>query len=263
MFYLGWFSTGRDKAARDLLKVVVKSIKKGEIPHTKIVFVFSNRENGEDRESDLFFKLVGQYNIPLATFSSAKFEPRLREENLEEWRKKYDREILKKIKGVRIDLAVLAGYMLIVSPLLCNSYELINLHPAKPGGPKGTWQEVVLKLIENKEKESGVMMHLVTPELDAGPPASYCTFPIRIPFLTDNLWRLWELFHEDWMKEKLFDWIREEGLKREFPLLVETLKIFSKKEIKIINNQILDERGRVLDEGYNLTPKIEKILSEA
>ncbi len=57
MYQLGWFSTGRDKAARDLLQAVRNSIKPGEIK-AEIAFVFSNREPAESKESDLFFKLV-------------------------------------------------------------------------------------------------------------------------------------------------------------------------------------------------------------
>ncbi|GAI93325.1 unnamed protein product, partial [marine sediment metagenome] len=68
MYQLGWFSTGRDKAARDLLQVVNSSIKQGEI-EAEIAFVFSNREPGESEESDLFFKLVEDYHIPLICFS--------------------------------------------------------------------------------------------------------------------------------------------------------------------------------------------------
>ena len=41
MYQLGWFSTGRDKAARDLLQVVNNSIKRGEI-EAEIAFVVSN-----------------------------------------------------------------------------------------------------------------------------------------------------------------------------------------------------------------------------
>ncbi|GAH59253.1 unnamed protein product, partial [marine sediment metagenome] len=41
-------------------------------------------------------------------------------------------------------------------------YNMVNLHPAAPGGPTGTWQEVIWQLIENKAEETGVMMHLVT-----------------------------------------------------------------------------------------------------
>jgi len=57
MYQLGWFSTGRDKAARDLLQAVQSSIKSGEI-EAEIAFVFCNREPGESQESDLFLKLV-------------------------------------------------------------------------------------------------------------------------------------------------------------------------------------------------------------
>ncbi len=75
-------------------------------------------------------------------------------------------------------LSVLAGYMLITGKEMCQRYDMINLHPAAPGGPAGTWQEVIWQLIKNHTTESGVMMHLVTPELDKGPVVSYCTFPI-------------------------------------------------------------------------------------
>ncbi|GAH86362.1 unnamed protein product, partial [marine sediment metagenome] len=42
-YKLGWFSTGRDKAARDLLTVAQRSIALGEI-EAEIAFVFCNRE---------------------------------------------------------------------------------------------------------------------------------------------------------------------------------------------------------------------------
>ena len=65
--YLGWFSTGRDKAARDLLQAVNSGIRLGEIK-AKIAFVFCNREPGESSESDLFLRLVEEYHIPLIYF---------------------------------------------------------------------------------------------------------------------------------------------------------------------------------------------------
>ncbi|HHJ00848.1 MAG TPA: formyl transferase, partial [Candidatus Aerophobetes bacterium] len=57
-YKIGWFSTGRDKAARDLLRAVQKSIDEGKIRNARIAFVFSNRQRGENRESDRFFQLV-------------------------------------------------------------------------------------------------------------------------------------------------------------------------------------------------------------
>ena len=68
MYQLGWFSTGRDRAARDLLEVVQRSITLSEIK-AKIAFVFSDSEPGESGESDSFFKLVENYHIPLVCLS--------------------------------------------------------------------------------------------------------------------------------------------------------------------------------------------------
>ena len=56
-------------------------------------------------------------------------------------------EEIYKILPEEIDFGVLAGYMWIVSPDFCEKVKLINLHPALPGGPKGSWQEVIWQLI--------------------------------------------------------------------------------------------------------------------
>lgn len=191
-YQLGWFSTGRDKAARDLLRVVQGSIQQGEI-EAEIAFVFCNREPGESVQSDRFLKLVEDYHIPLVCFSYQRFKAghgpaaRGEQEPLPSWRRDYDREVMSRLKDFHPDLCVLAGYMLIVSEEMCQHYNMVNLHPAAPGGPAGTWQEVIWQLIESNATETGVMMHLVTPELDKGPVVTYCTFSLRgKPF--DELW---------------------------------------------------------------------------
>ena len=192
---IGWFSTGRDEAARQLLQAVQDKSHRSDIDG-KISFVFSNREPGEAKESDLFFELVRSYNIPLLCLSHQKFKTAGQEK---EWRIKYDKEVNKKIEPFAPDLCVLAGYMLIVSEELCQKYDMINLHPAPPGGPTGSWQEVIWELIQNREDEAGAMIHLVTKQLDEGPPLTYCSFPIRgVEF--DSLWENFE----DKIKEKSF-----------------------------------------------------------
>jgi phosphoribosylglycinamide formyltransferase-1 len=143
---LGWFSTGRDKAARQLLQAVQDSINTGHI-NGKISFVFSNREAGQTKESDLFFELVRTYNIPLIYLSHKKFKTAGKEQ---ERRTEYDREVSNKIASFACDLCVLAGYMVIVSQVLCEQYDMINLHPGPPGGPVGSWQDVIWALIDTK-----------------------------------------------------------------------------------------------------------------
>jgi folate-dependent phosphoribosylglycinamide formyltransferase PurN len=143
---IGWFSTGRDEAARQLLQALQDKSRSSDI-NGKISFVFSNREHGEAKESDLFFELVRSYNIPLVCLSRKRFKT-VGEDK--EWRIKYHREVKKKIEPFAPDLCVLAGYMLIVSEELCQKYDMINLHPAPPGGPTGSWQEVIWALIQNE-----------------------------------------------------------------------------------------------------------------
>jgi len=244
---IGWFSTGRDEAARQLLQAVQDKSHRGDIDG-KISFVFSNREPDEAKESDLFFELVRSYNIPLVCLSHKKFKTSGEEK---EWRIKYDKEVNKKIEPFTPDLCVLAGYMLIVSKELCQKYDMINLHPAPPGGPTGSWQEVIWTLIQNKAETAGAMMHLVTPELDRGPAVSYCLFSIK-----------GEPFAEYWRKDDknmLFQLIRQHELDREFPLIILTLQSLSRGEVSIKDGRAIDAQGKPI-KGYDLSAKIDRAV---
>jgi phosphoribosylglycinamide formyltransferase-1 len=247
---IGWFSTGRDEAARQLLKAAWDKIHTSDI-NGKISFVFSNREPGEAKESDLFFKLVRSYNIPLVCLSHKKFKIFGEEK---EWRIKYHREVNKKIEPFAPDLCVLAGYMLIVSEELCLRYDMINLHPAPPGGPTGSWQEVIWALIENKAETAGAMMHLATPELDRGPVVTYCLFSIKgEPFA--GYWR-----KDD--KNMLFRLIRQHELAREFPLITLTLQSLSRGEVSIKDGRVIDAQGKSIS-GYNLSDKVDEEVKKS
>ena len=268
MLKIGWFSTGRDEAARDLLTAVKDSIKRGEI-EGEIAFVFCNRERGESKQSDLFLELVEAYNIPSICFSYQKFRGELGEQNPEpsapmpQWRLDYDREVMSRLRGYKPDLCVLAGFMMITGPELCQKYDMINLHPAAPGGPVGTWQQVIWQLIENEARETGVLMNLVTPELDKGPTVTYCTFSIRgKPF--DRYWdeikgqSVEQIKESQGKNNNLFKLIRQHGLAREFPLIIATIKAFSEGKIKISREkQVVDAENKPI-KGYNLTDEIDR-----
>lgn len=279
-YEIGWFSTGRDEAARDLFQAVWDRVEDGTIG-ARIAFVFSNREPGEDPESDRFFKLVAGYGVDLVCFSSRTFKPELRKRGLEEskglgadsetlkqWRRRYDREVMGLLAPYHPDLSVLAGYMLVVSELMCERYNMINLHPAAPGGPKGTWQGVIWELISRRADHTGVMMHLVTEVLDGGPPVTFCTFPIRGGSF-DGLWKGMEsklkvkplnrIKEEEGEQEPLFREIRRQGVIRELPLLVQTVQVFADGQVRIADGRVISG-GRVLEGGYDLTEEIEKIV---
>jgi phosphoribosylglycinamide formyltransferase-1 len=155
--------------------------------------------------------------------------------------------------------------MLIGGAEMCQRYNMINLHPAAPGGPAGTWQEVIWQLIEEKAEQTGVMMHLVTPELDRGPVVTFCTFPIMgEPF--DRYWRelegrsIGQVKAGDGENNHLFQLIRQHGLAREFPLIVATIKAFSEGRVRVSHDRkVVDAEGRPIG-GYDLTGEIDDQL---
>jgi folate-dependent phosphoribosylglycinamide formyltransferase PurN len=270
VYKIGWFSTGRGPGSRNLLKTILESIDSGLI-NAKLSFVFCSREQGEAEGSDLYLKMVKDHGLNLVSFSSRNFKPTVRKQGkenptiMDEWRRAYDREIMSRLAPYSSDINVLAGYMLIVGHDMCEKYDLINLHPAAPDGPAGTWKEVIWQLIKERAHHSGVMIHLVTKELDKGPPITFCTFPLRGTSI-DPLWERYEqalrqksldqIIHEEGENNPLFKEIRERGVIRELPLLVQTLKTFSEGKIRVDNHQVLAD-NHVQQQPYCLTEQIE------
>ena len=197
-------------------------------------------------------KLVEVKGIPLICFSSREFKPFLRKRALKEgnvqlidqWRGLYDREIMERVQKYKVQAIFLAGYMLILGRELCGTFPILNLHPALPGGPKGTWQQIIWHLIKEGAQQTGIMIHRATPELDAGPALTYCTFPLTGQ-LFDPLWKrmqeklqqktLSDIQKEEGEKEPLFSAIREQQIQRELPLVLTTLHLLSQGTIDLHN----------------------------
>jgi phosphoribosylglycinamide formyltransferase-1 len=251
-FQFGWFSTGRDLAARQLLQAAWDKMDEGFIPG-EIAFCFCDRERGEAEQGDLFLDLAGELGLEIITFSSRRFQPELRGRDREGWRKAYHQEVMGLIAHHRHDIIVLAGYMLIVSPEMCRRHALINLHPALPNGPTGTWEEVIEELIRQRAETTGAMMHLATPELDRGPVVAYYSFPIQGDAF-DYLWGEGSVG-----RGPLFWLIRQEGVRREIPLIVLTLKALAEGRIRIKAGKVLDSTGKEF-EGLSLTQEVEEYL---
>jgi phosphoribosylglycinamide formyltransferase 1 len=267
MYSLGWFTTAKGQGSRNLLSAVQDRIVRGEID-AKIEFIFLSRETGESPETDKFIELAKSYGIPLVSFSYKKYrEARGAQrgtnvEDLPEWRLDYDREVIKRLSNFpHPRLCVMAGYMLVVGPELCAQFDIINLHPAAPDGPAGTWQEVIWKLIDQRAEASGVMMHLVTPELDKGSVVSYCHYAIRGPSF-NILWgkindkTSFEIKNLDGEANPLFKEIRRHGAARELPLIGSTVKAFSRGLVSIKNRVIVNCAGHPI-KGYDLSAEID------
>ena len=265
MLRIGWFSTGRGEGSRGLLQFVQQQILGGRLDAC-IEFVFSNREPGEAEGSDQYFRLVDNFGLPLATLSSSEFR-RARPGRFADHREEYDLQVMELLSPYDPDICVLAGYMLIASGAMCRAYNLLNLHPALPTGPIGTWQEVIWELIDSRASHTGAMVHLATEDVDRGPVLSYCTVPIT----GGKFGPLWaELEQKDLSNLKatqgedlaLFQTIRQAQYQREPYLLLETLRSVAQSQIVLRDQQVGLPDGRSNSAGLCLDEEI-KMAMEA
>lgn len=211
----------------------------------ELAFVFCNREPGESRESDRIFELARSWRVPALWVSSRRFAPTLWRTDRPAWRRRFDRVVRGVIDPFGAEVLVMAGYMLIVSEVLYEAYPVLNLHPALPGGPTGSWQEVIREVIRRGEPRAGAMVHLATGELDRGPVVSWCSFSL------EGLEGLGE--------QERFRAIRAEEFRREVPLLVLTLSALSRGRVRLRGGRVwVDEREA--PQGLCLDPEVEREL---
>lgn len=137
----------------------------------EVVAVVSNRRAAHGLVRAEKAEISTMY-VPLAPYRK---EGRSRED--------YDRDLAYMIEQLEADVVVLAGWMHVLSAVFLDavSATVINLHPALPGAYPGThaiqraWEDGQVGLIQ----ATGVMVHEVVPEIDAGPVLGVAEVPIR------------------------------------------------------------------------------------
>lgn len=152
------------------LQALIEAIQAGRL-EAKIVVVVSNRSEA--------YGLVraGQANIPALCFPLTSY--------LEAGhsREAYDADLAEMVLAYRPDLIILAGWMHILSPAFLTRFpeRVLNLHPALPGQFAGTHAiERAYEAFQRGEiQHTGVMVHWVIPEVDAGPVVATAQVPIQ------------------------------------------------------------------------------------
>jgi len=272
-------TSGRDPAARALLSEVARRSAQDGLD-LEIAALLCDRERGESAESDLLLDLAGTLHIPTITLSSAtSWREWWREEiphdrsdlvhktvDRERWRTAFHEQVAQRLEPLRLDLLVLAGYMLVTSPAMCERFAMLNLHPALPAGPTGMWQEVIWELLRTDARETGAMIFLATPELDRGPVVTYCSFPIvgrafdplRMAF-RKKLQRqgIVEIIAAEGEAEPLFAEVRRQGERREIPLLYQTVRQFTEGRLRVREGRAESIDGEL---PLSLTTEVEEEL---
>jgi len=90
----------------------------------------------------------------------------------------YDRALVGELRSRRVKLICLAGFMRRLGPAFCAAFPnaILNVHPALlPSFPGAHAQR---QAFDHGVKVTGVTVHFVTPELDAGPIVMQAAVPV-------------------------------------------------------------------------------------
>lgn len=90
----------------------------------------------------------------------------------------YEQRVLAVLKQYRIDFIVLAGYLRVVGPTILDEYDhrIVNLHPAWL--PEYPGLHSIERAFNDGRTQTGVTVHYIDADLDAGPVIAQCHVPI-------------------------------------------------------------------------------------
>jgi phosphoribosylglycinamide formyltransferase-1 len=94
-------------------------------------------------------------------------------------REEFDAAMVNALLPYQPDLVILAGFMRILTPVFIQPFfgKLLNIHPSLL--PKYPGLNTHQRALDAGDREAGVTVHYVTPELDGGPPIIQARVPIR------------------------------------------------------------------------------------
>ena len=152
------------------LQALIDAVRAGELA-AEIVLVVSNRKAA--------YGLVRaeQAEIPTLYFPLKVY----RDQGLS--RETYDADLAERVGAYKPDLIVLAGWMHIFGTPFLDQFsgKIINLHPALPGQFDGTRaiERAFEAFQDGQIDHTGVMVHWVVPQVDAGPVITAAEVPIQ------------------------------------------------------------------------------------
>lgn len=97
-------------------------------------------------------------------------------------REDFDAALAEAVAAYAPELIVLAGFMRVLTPTFLTRFPgmVINLHPSLPGDivGAGAIERAFAEAQEGRRSSTGVMVHEVIAEVDAGPPLGQAVVPI-------------------------------------------------------------------------------------
>jgi phosphoribosylglycinamide formyltransferase-1 len=177
------------------LQAIIDAIESGRL-NAQICAVISNRPAAYGLQR------AQQHGIQAIALDHTEFDTR----------EQFDIELQKTIDALNVDYIVLAGYMRILSTQIIEHFypRMLNIHPSLL--PKYQGLHTHQRALDNHDNEHGVSIHIVTPELDAGPVIIQGKFTIDVHDNADSLQqKAHKLEHQ--MYPLVLKWLGEQRLK--------------------------------------------------
>lgn len=153
------------------LEAVLRSVGEGRLATVEPVLVVSNRPGV------LALDVARRYDLPAMTILRGDFPSA----------EARDRRIGQAMTEAGADVVLLAGYDQLLRPSYFEAFQgrTINIHPSllpRHGGKGMMGPAIHASVLAAGDLETGVTIHEVTGELDAGPPL----LQVRVPVLPDD-----------------------------------------------------------------------------
>ena len=176
------------------LQSIIDAIEVGKI-NGQITLVISNKAEAYGLER------AKNHNIDHLVINHKEFASR----------DEFDLALTENLIRMNPDIIVLAGFMRVLGSALIQAFDrkIINIHPSILPSYKGlnTFQ----RAINNQEKEHGVSIHIVTPELDDGPVIVRARYPILTGDTVSDLQRKGH-YLENKMYPQVLKWLGQGDL---------------------------------------------------
>ena len=147
------------------LDALAREVEEGRLP-ARIALVVS------DRASAPALERAWRHGLPTLLLPGKGIPP-------ERWAA----ELSRALRARGVELVVLAGFLKILPPAWVTDWQgrAVNLHPSllpKYGGPGMYGERVHAAVLAGGESETGVTVHLVTTDVDGGPPVAQERVPV-------------------------------------------------------------------------------------
>lgn len=198
------------------LQSILDACEAGAI-HCEVVVVVSNNPEAYG------LKRAKRYGVPTVALHQRRFASR----------EDHERALIAAIAGYRPEVAVLAGYMRVVTPVLIDHFYdrrndrpgVINIHPADTRQYQGAHgYEFAMGLLQQQPerlRETKITVHFVDRGVDTGPIIAQRPVPV--------------------LAEDTIDDLRARGLAVEQKLFPEVLDLYARGKVRLVDGQVAVE----------------------